>query len=48
MLVNAHLLKLVLVLSILLLATNAEAQTWSLKQCIDTAIAQNKTLKIIS
>ncbi len=46
MLVNAHLLKLVLVLSILLLATNAEAQTWSLKQCIDTAIAQNKTLKI--
>ncbi len=46
MLVNAHLLKLALVSSILIFATNAEAQTLSLKQCIDTAIAQNKTLKI--
>jgi OMF family outer membrane factor len=46
MLVNAHLFKLALVLSILIFVTNTEAQNWSLKQCIDTAIAQNKTLKI--
>lgn len=48
MLVNTHLLKLklLMVLTILIFTTNSEAQNWSLKQCIDTALVHNKTLKI--
>ncbi|MBK8369279.1 MAG: hypothetical protein IPL10_18375 [Bacteroidetes bacterium] len=48
MLVNTHLLKLklLMVLTILIFTTNSEAQNWSLKQCIDTALVYNKTLKI--
>ena len=48
MLVNAHLLKMksLMVLTILIFTTNSEAQHWSLKQCIDTALVHNKTLKI--
>jgi outer membrane protein TolC len=48
MLVNTHLLKLklLMVLSIIIFTTNSEAQNWSLKQCIDTALVNNKTLKI--
>lgn len=48
MLVNAHLLKikLVLVFTTMIFSTNSKAQSWSLKQCIDTALVHNKTLKI--
>jgi len=48
MLVNAHLfkMKLLIVLAILIFTTNSKAQNWSLKQCIDTALVYNKTLKI--
>ena len=48
MLVNTYLLKmkLLMVLTILIFTTNSEAQNWSLKQCIDTALVHNKTLKI--
>ncbi|MBK6521131.1 MAG: TolC family protein [Sphingobacteriaceae bacterium] len=48
MLVNTHLLKLklVMVITILIFTTNSEAQNWSLKQWIDTALVHNKTLKI--
>jgi outer membrane protein TolC len=48
MLVNTHLFKtkLIMVVSILIFTTNAKAQNWSLKQCTDTALIHNKTLKI--
>ena len=48
MLVNTHLLKikLLLCLTILIFTTNSEAQNWTLKQCTDTALLHNKTLKI--
>jgi len=48
MLVNAHLLKikLALVFTTMIFSTNSKAQSWSLKQCIDTALVHNKTLKI--
>lgn len=48
MLVNTHLLKmkLLMVHTILIFTTNSEAQNWSLKQCVDTALVHNKTLKI--
>jgi outer membrane protein TolC len=48
MLVNTHLLKLklLMVISVLISTTNSEAQNWSLKQCTDTALIHNKTLKI--
>lgn len=48
MLVNTYLkkLKLLLALAILIFSTNSEAQNWSLKQCIDTALVHNKTLQI--
>lgn len=48
MLVNTHLygLKIILVLTVLFFTTNVKAQNWSLKQCIDTALVHNKTLKI--
>ena len=48
MLVNTHLLKmkLLLCLTILIFTTNSEAQNWTLKQCTDTALIHNKTLKI--
>ena len=35
-----------MVLTILIFTSNSEAQNWSLKQCIDTALVHNKTLKI--
>lgn len=47
MLVNAHSFKIkLIVLAILIFTTNSEAQNWSLKQCIDTALVHNKTLII--
>jgi OMF family outer membrane factor len=48
MLVNAHLIKtkIIMVISVLISTTNSEAQNWSLKQCTDTALVHNKTLKI--
>ena len=48
MLVNTHLLKmkLLICLNILIFTTKSEAQNWSLKQCTDTALIHNKTLKI--
>lgn len=48
MLVNAHLLKIksALIIATLIFSTNSEAQNWTLKQCIDTALVHNKTLKI--
>jgi OMF family outer membrane factor len=35
-----------MVISVLISTTNSEAQNWSLKQCTDTALIHNKTLKI--
>jgi OMF family outer membrane factor len=35
-----------MVISVLISTTNSEAQNWSLKQCTDTALVHNKTLKI--
>lgn len=48
MLVNTHLsrIKLMLVFPGIMLYVNLNAQQWTLKQCIDTALAHNKTLKI--
>lgn len=48
MLVNTHLLKinLAMVIAILIFSTHSQAQQWTLKQCIDTALINNKTLKI--
>ena len=48
MLVNTHLFKMKLLsgLSVLIFTINSTAQNWSLKQCIDTALVHNKTLKI--
>lgn len=48
MLVNTHLFKtkLLLALAVVIFTTNAKAQNWSLKQCIDTALVNNKLLKI--
>jgi outer membrane protein TolC len=48
MLVNTHLIKtkIIIVISVLISTTNSEAQNWSLKQCTDTALIHNKTLKI--
>ncbi|MCZ2223510.1 MAG: TolC family protein, partial [Chitinophagales bacterium] len=45
-LVNAHILKSTLILFLLLQITNIKAQTYSLQQCIDTALANNKKLQI--
>lgn len=48
MLVNTHLfkIKLTLVLSVVISSAGLKAQAWSLKQCIDSALVHNKTLKI--
>lgn len=48
MLVNTHLLnlKIMLLFSSIILSVNLKAQQWSLKQCIDTALVYNKTLKM--
>ncbi len=48
MLVNTYLIKtkIIMVISVLISTTNSEAQNWSLKQCTDTALIHNKTLKI--
>jgi len=48
MLVNTHSFKkkLLLVFTILIFTVNANAQNWSLKQCIDTALVHNKSLRI--
>ncbi len=48
MLVNTHLFKtkLLMVIVIIIFTTNAKAQNWTLKQCTDTALVHNKTLKI--
>ena len=47
MLVNIHKHKIILLLSLAaLLATTAQGQAWTLKQCIDTALVHNKSLQI--
>lgn len=46
MLVNIHLFKLKLLLISSAITVNLNAQNWSLKQCVDTALVHNKTLKI--
>lgn len=48
MLVNTHFnkIKITLVFISLIFTTHASAQNWSLKQCIDTALVHNKSLKI--
>lgn len=45
-LVNTHTIKSTFALLLLLLVTNTNAQTYSLQQCIDTALANNKKLQI--
>ena len=45
-LVNIHIQTVVLVLLFLFLGKEMNAQTYSLQQCIDTALANNKKLQI--
>lgn len=45
-LVNTHILKIALATIFMLLLTNIKAQTYSLQQCIDTALVNSKKLQI--
>lgn len=45
-LVNTHILKMFLAILFMLLLNSIHAQTYSLQQCIDTALVNNKKLQI--
>jgi len=46
MLVNIHKLRVIVIISSTLVLTTASAQVWTLEQCIDTAMLNNKTLQM--
>ncbi|MDY0102056.1 MAG: TolC family protein [Lentimicrobium sp.] len=46
MLVNIHSLKVIFITTALIFSTGANAQNWSLQQCIDSARLHNKNLQI--
>lgn len=45
MLVNTHILKKLLLILVLILGIEMNAQTYTLQQCIDTALVNNKKLQ---
>ena len=46
MLVNIHKLKFILLLTSIVIIQSAQAQVWTIQQCIDTAQVNNKSLQI--